>query len=139
MEKSEWCYKTVGPFSVPNYAEGAYSVLLTLDFFNKYKMTTLRTTPLLSFSAVTSESTFLTALNLAVNVAERQTTVFNNATRVEVYNFIKTNPGIQFRGICNQLGICIGVAEFHLGVLKKAGLILSFHDGKYKRFFEDDL
>ena len=29
-----WSYKTTGPFSVPDYAEGAYAVLLTVEFFN---------------------------------------------------------------------------------------------------------
>jgi predicted transcriptional regulator len=52
-----------------------------------------------------------------------------------VYNFAVANPGIQFRGICNGLGIAIGTAEFHLGVLKKAELISFVRDGKYKRFF----
>jgi predicted transcriptional regulator len=33
------------------------------------------------------------------------------------------------------LGIAIGTAEFHLGILKKAGLISFVRDGKYKRFF----
>jgi predicted transcriptional regulator len=42
---------------------------------------------------------------------------------------------MQFRGICTGLGIAIGTAEFHLGVLKKAGLISFVRDGKYKRFF----
>jgi predicted transcriptional regulator len=78
---------------------------------------------------------FPAALSQA-NVAERPTTVFNNSTRAEIYSFIKANPGVQFRGICAQLGISIGVAEFHLGVLKKAGLISFFRDGRYKRFFE---
>jgi predicted transcriptional regulator len=32
--------------------------------------------------------------------------------------------------------LSIGLAEFHLGVLKKAGLISFFRDGRYKRFFE---
>ena len=89
-----------------------------------------------AFSAVDTGSLFITTFSLGVNVADRSTTVFENATRAEIYNCIKTNPGIQFRGICNQLGICIGVAEFHLGVLKKSGLISFFHDGRYKRFFE---
>jgi predicted transcriptional regulator len=84
----------------------------------------------------TSGSTFLTAFTIQANVAERPTTVFNNSTRVAIYDFIKANPGVQFRGICNQLGISIGVAEFHLGILKKAGLISFFRDGRYKRFFE---
>jgi predicted transcriptional regulator len=88
------------------------------------------------FLVATSGGTFLAAFTLQANVAERQATVFNNATRVEIYDFIKANPGVQFRGICNELGISIGLAEFHLGVLKKAGLISFFRDGRYKRFFE---
>jgi predicted transcriptional regulator len=84
--------------------------------------------------AATSGGTFLTAFTLQANVAERPT-VLNNATRVAIYDFIKANPGVQFRGICTQLGISIGLAEFHLGVLKKAGLISFFRDGRYKRFF----
>ena len=78
----------------------------------------------------------LTSVSLNVNVAERNATVFSNFTRVGIYDFIKANPGVQFRGICNALGLSIGVAEFHLGVLKKAGLISFIRDGRYKRFFE---
>jgi predicted transcriptional regulator len=64
-----------------------------------------------------------------------QPSLINNSTRMEIYNFITANPGIQFRGICTGLSIAIGTAEFHLGVLKKAGLISFVRDGKYKRFF----
>jgi DNA-binding transcriptional ArsR family regulator len=64
-----------------------------------------------------------------------QPSLITNSTRTEVYEFIVANPGIQFRGICTGLGIAIGTAEFHLGVLKKAGLISFIRDGKYKRFF----
>ena len=58
-----------------------------------------------------------------------------NATRTEIYDFIAANPGVNFRGICNQLGLSIGLAQFHLGVLTKAGLVSYIRDGKYKRFF----
>jgi DNA-binding transcriptional ArsR family regulator len=61
--------------------------------------------------------------------------LISNSTRTEVYDFIVGNPGIQFRGICTGLSITIGTAEFYLGILKKAGLICFFRDGKYKRFF----
>jgi predicted transcriptional regulator len=92
---------------------------------------------LLTFPTFTHHlSTFLTPFTLDVNVAARPASVFNNSTRAEIYDFIKANPGVQFRGICNQLGLSIGLAEFHLGVLKKAGLISFFRDGRYKRFFE---
>jgi len=80
--------------------------------------------------------TFQTPLALEVNVAEQSASTLNNSTRLEIYNFIQANPGIQFRGISNQLGISIGLAQFHLGVLKKAGLITFIRDGKYKRFFQ---
>ena len=64
-----------------------------------------------------------------------QSSLISNSTRTEIYDFVVANPGIQFRGVCAGLGIAIGTAEFHLGVLKKAGLISFIRDGKYKRFF----
>jgi predicted transcriptional regulator len=92
---------------------------------------------LLTFPTFTHHlPTFLAPFFLDVNVAETPASVFNNSTRAEIYDFIKANPGVQFRGICNQLGLSIGLAEFHLGVLKKAGLISFIRDGRYKRFFE---
>jgi len=66
---------------------------------------------------------------------ETQLILTSNSTRTDIYDFIVANPGIQFRGICAGLDIAIGTAEFHLGVLKKAGLISFIRDGKYKRFF----
>jgi predicted transcriptional regulator len=84
-----------------------------------------------------SESSLFLALSVCwVDTAETPVSAFNNSTRTELYDFIKANPGIQFRGICNELGLSIGLAQFHLGVLTKAGLISFFRDGKYKRFFE---
>jgi hypothetical protein len=50
LDGAVWSYKTTGPFSVPNYADGAYAVLLTLEFFSEQKMGTLQTTPVLSFT-----------------------------------------------------------------------------------------
>jgi predicted transcriptional regulator len=92
---------------------------------------------LLTFPTFTHHwPTFLTPFILDFNVAETPASILNNSTRVEIYDFIKANPGVQFRGICNQLGLSIGLAEFHLGVLKKAGLISFIRDGRYKRFFE---
>ena len=63
----------------------------------------------------------------------------NQSTRIEIYNYIKDNPGIQFRGLCNRLNLSVGVAQYHLGVLTKAGLISIFKDAKYKRFFKSKI
>jgi len=81
---------------------------------------------------------FVTPVVFDVKIAEAPSSVLCNETRVEIYDFITANPGVQFRGICNQLGLSIGLAQFHLGVLKKAGLISFFRDGRYKRFFESN-
>jgi hypothetical protein len=51
VDRGAWCYKTTGPFSVPSYADGAYTALLALDFFSEHRLTTMRTTPVLSFTA----------------------------------------------------------------------------------------
>lgn len=49
LDGAKWSYKTTGPFSVANYAEGAYAVLLTLDFFHEHNLVTMRMTPTTSF------------------------------------------------------------------------------------------
>jgi hypothetical protein len=51
LNSSKWSYKTTGPFSVSDYAEGAYTVLLTVDFLDEHKMSTLHLTPSFSFTA----------------------------------------------------------------------------------------
>lgn len=61
VDNATWSYKTAGPFSVPNYADGAYAVLLTLEFFDDHKMITMRTTPVLSFKAEASNKKNLEA------------------------------------------------------------------------------
>jgi predicted transcriptional regulator len=61
----------------------------------------------------------------------------NQPTRLEIYNYIKDNPGVHFRGICDGLGLSVGVAQYHLSVLERAGLIVSYTDGQNLRYFEN--
>jgi DNA-binding transcriptional ArsR family regulator len=58
-----------------------------------------------------------------------------NSTRMEIYNYVNANPGIQFRAICAGLTLPVGLVQYHLGVLVKSGLVSFVRDGKYKRFF----
>ena len=46
-----WSYRTLGPFSLPDQAHGAYTVLLTLRFFSKITFSSSAATPLMSFIA----------------------------------------------------------------------------------------
>lgn len=59
----------------------------------------------------------------------------NNTTRSEIYTYISQNPGAQFRAIAAALCLPLGLAEYHLAVLVKSGLISYIRDGRYKRFF----
>ncbi len=49
----KWTYRTIGPFSLPNSAQGAYSVLLSLRFFRS--VFEGATTTMMSFTARKSE------------------------------------------------------------------------------------
>jgi hypothetical protein len=55
IETSEWSIKTGGPFSIANYGEGAYSVLLAHKFLKDFGHSLLlNTTAVLSFNAISS-------------------------------------------------------------------------------------
>lgn len=95
---------------------------------------------LLSVAVSTDQPNFFVIslpLVLRAEVNDRSS-VLNQSTRILIYNFIKDNPGIQFRGICNSLNLSIGVAQYHLGLLTKAGLLSIFRDGRYKRYFKSN-
>ncbi len=51
LDRSTWAYKTTGPFSVRNHADGAYAVLLALQCFDRFRMQSLHVSPALSFTA----------------------------------------------------------------------------------------
>lgn len=51
VDRGSWCYKTSGPFSIPRFADGAFSVLLTLDGLSDRWFPSLRTTSVVSFLA----------------------------------------------------------------------------------------
>jgi predicted transcriptional regulator len=78
--------------------------------------------------------TFPTTLHFEGTLAEKAP-LPENATRTEIYNFINANPGIQFRAICSNLALSIGVVQFHIAILQKNGLVRFIRKGKYKRFF----
>jgi DNA-binding transcriptional ArsR family regulator len=89
-----------------------------------------------SLRAVTTDPYCLLALPTAsFSVNNSSQAPFNNGTRTQIYNYIESNPGVQFRGICAALSLPVGLAQYHLGVLIKSGLVSFIRDGRYKRFF----
>lgn len=75
-------------------------------------------------------------LGASVNTKTR---LLNQSTRMEIFNLVKNNPGIHFRGICDKLGLSVGVVQYHLNLLVSAGLLFVCIDGRYKRFFESSM
>jgi len=90
-----------------------------------------------SLRSITTDPYCLLALpaSFGANVAANSQVPLNNGTRTQIYNYIEGNPGVQFRGICSALSLPVGLAQYHLGVLVKTGLVSFIRDGKYKRFF----
>jgi len=79
---------------------------------------------------------FPMSLIVGVNVNEKSN-LLNQSTRMSIYNFVKSNPGAHFRDLCNYLSLPIGVVQYHLGLLTRAGLLSARRDGRYKRYFEN--
>jgi DNA-binding transcriptional ArsR family regulator len=73
--------------------------------------------------------------SITVQAPDVNQSVLTNATRSQIYDYINQNPGMQFRAICSALFLPVGLAEYHLGVLVRAGLVSFVRDGRYKRFF----
>ena len=73
--------------------------------------------------------------SLTVQTTASSQSYLENATRSQIFTFVSQNPGVQFRALAAALCLPVGLAEYHLGVLVKSGLLSFTRDGRYKRFF----
>jgi len=81
---------------------------------------------------------FSTPLMLGIGFV-KDSNPLNQSTRIEIYNYVKNNPGVHLRGICSGLGISIGVAQYHLQLLTQVGLLCFRRYGRYKRYFKSGM
>ena len=89
-------------------------------------------------SNVQDVKTFLFPVSLIVGVNfNEKSNPLNQSTRMSIYNFVKSNPGTHFRDLCNYLSLPVGVVQYHVGILTRAGLLSVRRDGRYKRYFEN--
>jgi len=59
----------------------------------------------------------------------------NTTTRGEIMAFILTNPGVYLREISEDMGLAMGVVQYHTWVLTKDGEVEERRSGRYRRFF----
>lgn len=83
----QWSYKTFGPFSIPQHASGAYSVLLTLLFFTEIFDDHSRTTPILSFEAKKNSKKLEADLGLLLQSKGRKGNTLTNTIFTENKSF----------------------------------------------------
>ena len=65
----------------------------------------------------------------------RSPSLLNSSTRLSILSHVSRNPGVHFRGICSEMGLPVGVAQYHLGLLAGAGFLTAHRDRRYKRYF----
>jgi len=82
------------------------------------------------------EALMLPALSIFGRGFNEASTLLNQTTRMDIYSFIKDNPGLHFRALSSFLGMPIGVLQYHLGLLVNGGLLSTYQNGRYKRYFE---
>ncbi|TLZ92709.1 MAG: winged helix-turn-helix transcriptional regulator [Methanobacteriota archaeon] len=57
------------------------------------------------------------------------------ATRKNLYDFVRRNPGFHLRELSRALNLSITLADYHLRFLERHDLVTSSMDGEYKRFY----
>lgn len=59
----------------------------------------------------------------------------DDSRRIQILEFIKSNPGTHLRRIRRELNLAMGVLQYHLYKLEKDQSIISQRRGLYKRFY----
>jgi predicted ArsR family transcriptional regulator len=67
--------------------------------------------------------------------ADGQSLSTNMSTQGEIMAYISSNPGVYLREVSGDLGLPMGVVQYHIWVLMKSGQIEDFRSGRYRRFF----
>ena len=55
-------------------------------------------------------------------------------TRGRLLGYLEANPGIHFSALRDALGLANGVTAYHLNFLESSGQIISWRDGKLRRY-----
>lgn len=60
--------------------------------------------------------------------------ILGNANRYRIYQVIADFPGIRYSDIMEKLKVASGLMEHHLDILEREKVIISYHDGRFKRY-----
>jgi len=93
-----------------------------------------------SQSVATQETASLPFAPLAIpeggwSLGANQYLSANVSTRGEIVSYILANPGVYLREISEDLGLSMGVVQYHIWALTRNGEIEDYRSGRYRRFF----
>jgi predicted transcriptional regulator len=52
-----------------------------------------------------------------------------------ILSYITANPGVYLRELTEDLGLCMGVVQYHVWVLTRDGKVEDCRSGRFRRFF----
>ena len=59
----------------------------------------------------------------------------NLTNREAILSFINANPGVYLREMTEDLGLCMGVVQYHIWALTRDGQVEDCRSGRFRRFF----
>jgi predicted ArsR family transcriptional regulator len=59
----------------------------------------------------------------------------NLTNREVILSYITANPGVYLRELTEDLGLCMGVVQYHVWVLTRDGQVEDCRAGRFRRFF----
>lgn len=122
----------IGSFAALMYQQKTFKFALAQDPTHRLQIYS----GIRSYNAITIDEYCTLAFTPSIDVQTiNGQAAIANATRDRIVDYVSINPGVQFRAICSSLCLPIGLAQYHLGVLIKSGLVSFVRDGRYKRFF----
>jgi DNA-binding transcriptional ArsR family regulator len=65
----------------------------------------------------------------------KRRSVLDNLNRKNIFEHIKSHPGVHFNELLRELDMQPGSMSYHLNVLEKKEFVKSIQDGNYRRFF----
>jgi len=81
------------------------------------------------------QPTFTSGLAQLWDFTSRPGDSANLTNREVILSYITANPGVYLRELTEDLGLCMGVVQYHVWALTRDGQVEDCRSGRFRRFF----
>lgn len=81
------------------------------------------------------QPTYTTGWSQLWDLTSRPGDSANLTNREVILSFITANPGVYLRELTEDLGLCMGVVQYHVWALTRDGQVEDCRSGRFRRFF----